>query len=766
MSGKPKGSGKGDGGHGNDQWYVGDFVDDGRNGSDRCGNSNSSSNGGGGGAESASLLAGAGGGEAVRLTSTHAQGSPCGVMVLALTLIAAGVIGGQVFMRSNVVQDPHDYIASNAAVAAATATTATSTATVEKSFGESGFTWLELCGLAAQTLLLPIGLSLLVVAVSQASTHLAWSPLRKSATFASLSVCLIAAAVVALWLDGIGSDLIGCTKWPQLCTNSHAAESGGVSGFVLWSGVAYAIISLLVAFLLAKLAAHATRPAPNLSSPLGASPTFNSHDNSRSATRGKEPSRSWLARNVIDLEGGSTTHASASSDSLVAHQKLAAWERKVRAIASVAVVLLLLLPLAVLSCAFFSSQIEQVDAWEIDRQAMVNAFDLRDDDGIEPTDSAATNDASVGTLGIAGNGDESSSSNINSAEFLSSASSDVVPTLLATSKQAVFSIASWRSLKRGAPLLTVQVTHYLNLKLTLDVAFFYGALYLVVLVGAIVRLWPAAQACLARPPPRVLVLWRPSSKPRAGAASSFPDQNFSSSSSNKGSSGNRALDAGGVRLGPGGDGGSCGNSLLGSALFLLWPPSVASTTSEWLFLVLLTTLLVAEFAYWFLAFPFPCASLACVTKYGGSSSGVVPMAERLARALGQVGACVMGLLVLPVARNSLLAPALGMSWDKALAAHNFLGFLFLALGLGHQAAWWLAERTTYSSTTATISGGGGSVLTSALRPFLCSAYDPSNWAIPLQVKAHILSLPFWVLWSSRLRHSSSWLFRQCRRAPV
>ena len=698
------------------------------------------------------MLAGAGGGEAVRLTSTHAQGSPCSVLALALVLVAVGMAGGQVFLRSGVVHYPHDYTAfSNAAATTTASTTATSTATTSTttgtSFGESGFTWLELSGLLAQTLLLPMGLSLLVVAASQATTHLAWSPLRKSATLASLSVCLFAASIVALWANGLGGDLVGCVTWPQLCTNSHAAKSGGVSGFVLWSGVAYAIISLLFAFLLAKLAAHSTRPAPSPLTPLGNSPTLSDHNNSgnssRSAAGGKEPSRSWLARNVIDLEGGSSS-SSPSSDSLVAHQKLAAWERKVRAIAAVAVIILILLPFAVLGCAFFSSQIEQVDAWELDRQAAIDAATSAtaidgDDGAVTGTTASAESGAAVDTV------DSGSSSSSDGA----STSSEVDATLLASSKAAVFSWAPWSNLEKGAPLLTVQASHSLTLKLTLDVALFYGALYLVVLIGALVRLWPAAQACLARPPPRVLVLWHPSSKPRAGAAASFPEHH--DNSSNKSSSSSRNIDAGGVRLDlqASGSGQSCGDSLLGSALFSLWPPSVATTMSEWFLLVLLTALLVAEFAYWFLAFPFPCASLACVTKYGtggggitSGGSGVVPTAERFARALGQLGACVMGLLVLPVARNSLLAPALGVSWDKALAAHNFLGFLFLAVGLGHQATWWFAERTVYASTMTAINSSssshhagskGNSILESALLPLPFSAYDPSNWAIPLQV---------------------------------
>jgi len=33
----------------------------------------------------------------------------------------------------------------------------------------------------------------------------------------------------------------------------------------------------------------------------------------------------------------------------------------------------------------------------------------------------------------------------------------------------------------------------------------------------------------------------------------------------------------------------------------------------------------------------------------------------------------MGLLVLPVSRNSALASLLGVSWDKAVKAHGFLG---------------------------------------------------------------------------------------------
>jgi hypothetical protein len=657
--------GKGSGGKGDPRSY-GEFADDDdrSSGGHRSGHSGHSGGGGSSsGAEGASLLAGAEGGDAVRLASPHSQGSPCGYLAVALLLVAAGVAGGQLFAASGAVRYPHLSTADAGAAGAAAPQAA-------------GFTGLELAGLLAQTVLLPGGLCVLVFAASQATTHGAWTPRRKAGTFGGLAAGCAAGSAVALWASGAGADLAGCFSGPQLCAGSEAAQRGGASGFALFTGSAYALLGLLLALLFAALAAHALRPAQ--------APT-------------KEP-----LRPPQDLEAD----AQSFSNRHVAHRRLAAWERRANAFAAVAALLLLVLPLAVVACAFVPSQLEQVDAWEVDRKAAVD-FATGTDQGAEPAAGAAAGANAAATSDGGSVGDSGGASDAAAA---------------AAASLAAVTFAGVGGLGGGAPLLTLRVSRFLSLTLTVDVALFYGALYLAAVGGALARIWPAAQACLAAPPARGLVLWHPASKPRAGPASSSGSPGGGEVLWKPSDGG--LVGTGGVRLwAQGSNGGSCGDTLGGAALAVLWPPSVAATVGEWLLLLLLTALLVAEFSYWFLAVEFPCAAAAACAASGGR----VPAAERLARALGQVGCCVMGLLVLPVARNSLLAPALGVSWDKALAAHNWLGYLFLGTALGHQAAWWAADRTRLGQAPGST--------TSALFPFPLSAYDPNNWAVPLQVTA-------------------------------
>ena len=59
-----------------------------------------------------------------------------------------------------------------------------------------------------------------------------------------------------------------------------------------------------------------------------------------------------------------------------------------------------------------------------------------------------------------------------------------------------------------------------------------------------------------------------------------------------------------------------------------------------------------------------------------------------ARRLGQIGNVLLGLLALPVARNSIWAEALGVSWEVGISLHKVLGYAFLSVGLAHAGFWW------------------------------------------------------------------------------
>jgi predicted ferric reductase len=87
-------------------------------------------------------------------------------------------------------------------------------------------------------------------------------------------------------------------------------------------------------------------------------------------------------------------------------------------------------------------------------------------------------------------------------------------------------------------------------------------------------------------------------------------------------------------------------------------------------------------------------------------------AERAARTLGQLGNLVLGLLSLPVARNSVWAEVLHLPWEQAISLHRVLGYLFLLVGLAHMFAWWKVygeagtfPRDLYAIPTSYPTGG-------------------------------------------------------------
>jgi hypothetical protein len=50
---------------------------------------------------------------------------------------------------------------------------------------------------------------------------------------------------------------------------------------------------------------------------------------------------------------------------------------------------------------------------------------------------------------------------------------------------------------------------------------------------------------------------------------------------------------------------------------------------------------------------------------------------------------VMGLLVLPVSRNSLWSHVFGVSWESMLIYHKYLGGTFIFIILAHMFSWWV-----------------------------------------------------------------------------
>ena len=91
----------------------------------------------------------------------------------------------------------------------------------------------------------------------------------------------------------------------------------------------------------------------------------------------------------------------------------------------------------------------------------------------------------------------------------------------------------------------------------------------------------------------------------------------------------------------------------------------------------LVTLLVGEFCYWFFG-------------HSWENNLVKPRsnAELAARSFGQVGNVILGLLVLPVAKNGVWSKIFGVSWEGMIVYHQVLGYAFLLIILSHMFSWW------------------------------------------------------------------------------
>jgi hypothetical protein len=88
----------------------------------------------------------------------------------------------------------------------------------------------------------------------------------------------------------------------------------------------------------------------------------------------------------------------------------------------------------------------------------------------------------------------------------------------------------------------------------------------------------------------------------------------------------------------------------------------------------LAALLALEAIYWWGAHDF--------------SNKTTDPKQRWARQLGQMANVLMGLLALPVSRNSIWAELVGISWEIGISLHRLLGYAFLAVGLAHMGFWW------------------------------------------------------------------------------
>lgn len=121
-----------------------------------------------------------------------------------------------------------------------------------------------------------------------------------------------------------------------------------------------------------------------------------------------------------------------------------------------------------------------------------------------------------------------------------------------------------------------------------------------------------------------------------------------------------------------------------------WPPlkrffhmrlTPTVCVGEALLAVALVLLVGGSWLYWF-----------TIHIYENEPEKVRTSAELAARSFGQIGNVVMGLLVLPVAKNGVWSRVFGVSWEGMIVYHQILGYSFLLIILSHMFSWW----TVYS----------------------------------------------------------------------
>lgn len=88
-------------------------------------------------------------------------------------------------------------------------------------------------------------------------------------------------------------------------------------------------------------------------------------------------------------------------------------------------------------------------------------------------------------------------------------------------------------------------------------------------------------------------------------------------------------------------------------------------------------LLAGEFCYWYL-----------VHGYESQPRSDRSNAELAARALGQLNNVILGLLTLPVSKNSFWSPLFGVSWEAMVVYHQIMGYAFMLMIAAHMFAWW------------------------------------------------------------------------------
>jgi len=141
-----------------------------------------------------------------------------------------------------------------------------------------------------------------------------------------------------------------------------------------------------------------------------------------------------------------------------------------------------------------------------------------------------------------------------------------------------------------------------------------------------------------------------------------------------------------------------------------------ATTGEVLVMLLFTALMIFEITYWMYLRPI----------WNDTSQDDLNGWERIARTSAQLMNCVMGLLVLPVSRNSIWSVSLGIGWEAMVKWHGWLGDVFLGLIFVHAGGF------------CKVYADEGLDWWSQL--WWQTSYDRDNWTITLQVYVTMIFL--------------------------
>ena len=106
---------------------------------------------------------------------------------------------------------------------------------------------------------------------------------------------------------------------------------------------------------------------------------------------------------------------------------------------------------------------------------------------------------------------------------------------------------------------------------------------------------------------------------------------------------------------------------------LLW-----LTAGEAAFWASFIVFLMVTFLYWYL-----------VHGWEGNPISAVTTAERFSRTVAQLALSMMGLMVLPVTRNSVWQYVFGISWESLLRFHRIVARAFLLCSLTHMFSFWV-----------------------------------------------------------------------------